>query len=217
MAFYEEAFRAARARIRAEPREFPAGQNRRRRPRFPRHAQAGSHRPRDERLQAAGLDPHFHRHRSRKTSAAWRCSIPCSPPRRPEVAGPGFDSAMLDFLAFRIRGTNHTWQIPRFQRQKGVPLRHCNGRILIPRDLPPTTGPCPHCGGVITSPAWRPVVPESSPIRHSPESPARHACSHRGTSARRQPPPVVAGPFHSGCRQPPSPASGSPATPHRSP
>ncbi len=29
---------------------------------------------------------------------------------------------------------------------------HCNGRILIPWDLPPTTGPCPLCGGVITSP-----------------------------------------------------------------
>lgn len=29
---------------------------------------------------------------------------------------------------------------------------HCNGKILIPRDLPPTTGPCPHCGKTITSP-----------------------------------------------------------------
>lgn len=29
----------------------------------------------------------------------------------------------------------------------------CNGKILIPWELPPTTGPCPHCGGVITSPA----------------------------------------------------------------
>lgn len=35
---------------------------------------------------------------------------------------------------------------------------HCNGKIRIPRDLPPTTGPCPHCQGIITSPA-----PESSP------------------------------------------------------
>lgn len=30
---------------------------------------------------------------------------------------------------------------------------HCDGKILIPRDLPPTTGPCPHCAGLITSPA----------------------------------------------------------------
>lgn len=30
---------------------------------------------------------------------------------------------------------------------------HCNGRIVIPADLPPTTGPCPHCKGTITSPA----------------------------------------------------------------
>lgn len=30
---------------------------------------------------------------------------------------------------------------------------HCNGTILIPLDLPSTTGPCPHCSSVITSPA----------------------------------------------------------------
>ncbi len=30
---------------------------------------------------------------------------------------------------------------------------HCEGKIVIPADLPPTTGPCPHCGEVITSPA----------------------------------------------------------------
>ena len=29
---------------------------------------------------------------------------------------------------------------------------HCNGKILIPRNLPQTTGPCPHCNAVITSP-----------------------------------------------------------------
>lgn len=29
---------------------------------------------------------------------------------------------------------------------------HCTGKILIPKDLPPTTGPCPHCGKQITSP-----------------------------------------------------------------
>jgi hypothetical protein len=30
---------------------------------------------------------------------------------------------------------------------------HCDRNILVPRDLPPTTGPCPICGGIITSPA----------------------------------------------------------------
>jgi hypothetical protein len=30
---------------------------------------------------------------------------------------------------------------------------HCDGKITIPRNLPPTTGPCPLCGGIITSPA----------------------------------------------------------------
>jgi hypothetical protein len=34
----------------------------------------------------------------------------------------------------------------------------CHGRILIPQDLPPTTAPCPLCGGMITSPP--PVPPE---------------------------------------------------------
>lgn len=29
---------------------------------------------------------------------------------------------------------------------------HCGGQILIPKDLPPTTGPCPHCAKTITSP-----------------------------------------------------------------
>jgi hypothetical protein len=38
---------------------------------------------------------------------------------------------------------------------------HCNGRLFIPRDLPPTTAPCPHCGGVITSPA--PELPAAPP------------------------------------------------------
>jgi hypothetical protein len=33
---------------------------------------------------------------------------------------------------------------------------HCDGNIRIPLELPPTTGPCPHCGGIITSPAYEP-------------------------------------------------------------
>jgi len=42
--------------------------------------------------------------------------------------------------------------------QREFRCEHCDGKILIPRDLPPTTGPCPHCGKEITSPA-----PEDDP------------------------------------------------------
>lgn len=40
---------------------------------------------------------------------------------------------------------------------------HCNGKILVPRDLPPTTGPCPHCGHTITSPAIAEVASTFEP------------------------------------------------------
>lgn len=43
---------------------------------------------------------------------------------------------------------------------------HCNGKIRIPKDLPPTTGPCPICSGIITSPAQ-----EADPIGTSPAFP----------------------------------------------
>lgn len=45
---------------------------------------------------------------------------------------------------------------------------HCNGKILIPRDLPPTTGPCPHCQGVITSPALEDSPTLSFPVPQIP-------------------------------------------------
>ncbi|MES2921624.1 MAG: hypothetical protein V4819_08760 [Verrucomicrobiota bacterium] len=35
--------------------------------------------------------------------------------------------------------------------QREFRCKHCDGKILVPKDLPPTTGPCPHCGGLITS------------------------------------------------------------------
>lgn len=35
--------------------------------------------------------------------------------------------------------------------------QHCRGKIRIPKALPATTGPCPHCQGIITSP-----VPETA-------------------------------------------------------
>lgn len=45
---------------------------------------------------------------------------------------------------------------------------HCNGKILIPRELPPTTGPCPHCQGVITSPALEDSPTLSFPMPQAP-------------------------------------------------
>jgi hypothetical protein len=37
-------------------------------------------------------------------------------------------------------------------QQRDFHCRFCNGRIVIPYDLQPTTGPCPHCQATITSP-----------------------------------------------------------------
>jgi hypothetical protein len=36
--------------------------------------------------------------------------------------------------------------------QREFRCEHCKGLIRIPASLPPTTGPCPHCGNSITSP-----------------------------------------------------------------
>jgi hypothetical protein len=78
--------------------------------------------------------------------------------------------------------------------QREFRCNHCDGAIRIPKDLPPTTGPCPHCSGIITSPAPEaetkaaevvpakveaaapaPPVPEPSPvvapIRETPPEP----------------------------------------------
>ena len=46
--------------------------------------------------------------------------------------------------------------IPTNQRE--FRCQHCDGKILIPKDLPPTSGPCPHCSGLITSPSNDVVV-----------------------------------------------------------
>ena len=46
---------------------------------------------------------------------------------------------------------------------------HCHGKILVPRSLPPTTGPCPHCQKEITSPGPAPdPEPELDPIFGKP-------------------------------------------------
>jgi len=40
---------------------------------------------------------------------------------------------------------------------------HCNGLIIIPVDLPPTKGPCPHCEKTIESPAPHTAAPAAPP------------------------------------------------------
>jgi hypothetical protein len=45
-----------------------------------------------------------------------------------------------------------------FQSQREFRCSHCSGKILVPRDLPPMTGPCPHCGSTITSPGPEPEL-----------------------------------------------------------
>ncbi len=76
---------------------------------------------------------------------------------------------------------------------------HCGGKILIPWDLPPTTGPCPHCSGTITSPgpeAFVPpvqAVPVASPVPPPVQSvlpPVRPEIPDAPV-IRREPPPVT--------------------------
>jgi hypothetical protein len=60
--------------------------------------------------------------------------------------------------------------------QRDFHCSHCHGRIIIPRDLPPTTAPCPHCGQETTSPAQefadpQPFIPESEPVTEDVASP----------------------------------------------
>ena len=52
-------------------------------------------------------------------------------------------------------------------RKRQFRCPHCNGLIVIPWDLPPTKGPCPHCGKEITSPDV-PVESESPAPRKAP-------------------------------------------------
>lgn len=58
--------------------------------------------------------------------------------------------------------------LPPEQRAFNCP--HCNGRIVIPANLPPTTGPCPHCQGTITSP--EPVL-KAAVIQEEPKPQAQ--------------------------------------------
>ncbi|MCH7226650.1 hypothetical protein [Haloferula sp. A504] len=56
---------------------------------------------------------------------------------------------------------------PANDNQREFRCIHCHGKILVPRDLPPTTGPCPHCQKEITSPGRAPE-PELDPIFGKP-------------------------------------------------
>lgn len=59
--------------------------------------------------------------------------------------------------------------------QREFRCEHCNGKILIPVDLPPTSGPCPHCAKTITSPAKdeapKPVPAAEKPVPAPPANP----------------------------------------------
>ena len=71
---------------------------------------------------------------------------------------------------------------------------HCNGKILIPRDLPPTTGPCPHCQGVITSPALEDSPTLSFPVPQIPMPAPAPAPVRETEPAANAPTPVPAVP-----------------------
>ncbi len=80
--------------------------------------------------------------------------------------------------------------------QRAFNCPSCKGRIVIPADLPPTTGPCPHCQATITSPApeaavtptstTTPVAPSSKPVEPKPSEPA----SAKATESKPQPSPA---------------------------
>ena len=56
-------------------------------------------------------------------------------------------------------------EIPTNQRE--FLCKHCKGKIAVPYDLLPTTGPCPYCAGTITSPALE-IPPSRFPEPYFP-------------------------------------------------
>jgi hypothetical protein len=73
---------------------------------------------------------------------------------------------------------------PNLQRE--FHCNHCNGRIVIPAQLPPTTGPCPICGGIITSPPPFSVHPDSRGA--APAMPSANAASVPAIPSNAAPP-----------------------------
>jgi hypothetical protein len=107
---------------------------------------------------------------------------------------------------------------------------HCNGKILIPKDLPPTTGPCPHCSGEITSPAPKspdtavkappatgPSVPPAAPKPKVPDKDEAAPPAARRTPGPPPPPvrtpPPAPIPKPPGLSEPEKPAPAVPAAP----
>ncbi len=97
-------------------------------------------------------------------------------------------------------------EIPDHQRE--FRCVHCTGKILIPKDLPSTTGPCPHCSGVITSPAPEISAPVSEfQIPKTPAAPDSVNPSEDPVPvpARAVAPPPPADPPRPVATPPPSP------------
>ena len=70
--------------------------------------------------------------------------------------------------------------------------KHCDGKILIPWDLPPTTGPCPHCSGVITSPSLDDPAPQVSAFQMPTPPPVESVPVVPVVAIPVAPPPVPA-------------------------
>jgi hypothetical protein len=76
------------------------------------------------------------------------------------------------------------------KRKRQFRCQHCNELIVIPWDLPPTKGPCPHCGKEILSPPvpqaeGEPKVADKLPIPNAPAMPDAGRESRTETNHRR--------------------------------
>ncbi len=76
--------------------------------------------------------------------------------------------------------------------QKEFRCSHCTGKIVIPIDLPPTTGPCPHCAGIITSPGPEAETPgDPDPAPQIAPLPSRLAPTPPQVATGPSPPPSI--------------------------
>jgi hypothetical protein len=97
-----------------------------------------------------------------------------------------------------------TFSQPPQERDFHCPL--CNGRIVIPYSLQPTTGPCPHCQGTITSP------PPPGAQAPAPQlAPAQTHVPPAAEAAPQQPAPAVIPPRRDAMEQEPAPQTAKPA------
>ncbi len=86
---------------------------------------------------------------------------------------------------------------------------HCRGKIRIPKDLPPTTGPCPHCQGIITSPAPETTAPAS----FLPPAPVSYPAAQQPPARTVAPLPTQDVPAAPTYQPPAAPAYQAPAEP----